>query len=67
LIPKLREGTSQSNINKTKEIKPESREEKHQTGRSELLDDLLKPEHQQEQIDRALLKKKKRKRSSLHL
>src|SRR6266542_5980078 len=67
LMPKRRAQKEELNICKKKEIKPETKEEKHYGEQFKLLDDLLKPQHEQERINPALLKKKKRKRPRLHL
>jgi|SRR6266498_2903362 len=54
-------------IKRTQKIKAEIKEEKHPSEQFKLLEQLIKPEQQNERINPALLKKKKRKRQHLHL
>ncbi len=64
---KINEQKEELNISRIKELKLENKEEKYSTEQSKLLEQLLKPEHQNERINPELLKKKKRKRHHLHL
>jgi hypothetical protein len=63
---KIKEG-KHGLLPKSKKERPETKGEKHHTEQPKLLEHLLKPEHQQEKINPALLTKKKRKRHHLHL
>ncbi len=64
---KIRAQKSELSVSKVKELRPENKEEKHHVEQSRLLEQLLKPEHQNERINPELLKKRKRKRHYLHL
>ena len=67
LLPKSSEETRQSVISKVKDITPETKEEKHQEEQFKILEQLIKPEHNNERVNPELLKKKKRKRHHLRL
>ena len=67
LLPKSSKERQQSFIGETKEIAPETKEEKHQAEQFKLLEQLIKPERNNERVNPELLKKKKRKRHHLHL
>jgi hypothetical protein len=66
LLPKSIKEKKGSSINRTKEIKLETKEEKHHAEQFNLLEQLTKPEQNNEGINSQLLKKKKRRRH-LHL
>ena len=67
LLPKLKGQKQESSIIRTKEIKPQMKETKHCAEQPRLLEQLLKPEQQNERINPPLLKKRKHKRHRRHL
>jgi hypothetical protein len=67
LLLKSKEEKQKLSIYTTKEIKPETSEEKHRVDHFKILEQLIKPEQNLERINPELLKKKKRKKHNLHL